>query len=241
MFKSKAMQMVGLVLAFIAFAVPVGYSVYDSNDVAPYTPVVEGSGILGPQTANVGEMVRLSASGEQVEWKCLPENKNIQVYGDNNNNLVASFEAPGVYTIFAARNEGGELHADLIQINVGGVAPPKPVTPGTPAPVTGELSAQVSSWCKAAAVDKTAAGNLAANFETAASEINLGTLKDAQSIIARTAELNATLTLKGFDPVMGQLQAYLTTESDAGRLVTAEQHNIVWRQIAAGLKEYSSN
>lgn len=239
--KKKVTQYLALLVALVGFAVPVGVSIYEETPVVD--SVVNASDILGPSTARVGEMIRLSVQGEQVEWKTLPDNKNIQVYGDNNENLVASFEEPGIYTIFAAYIRDGKVQADLIQVQVGGATvTPVPVTPGVtpnPPPTTGTWSGNVTQWCTSSSADKAKTAALAGTFETVAGEIASGSLKDAQAIIARTAQLNSSLDLKGLEGVMGEIQAQLISESDAGRLSTPEQHGEVWRQIAAGLKAYS--
>lgn len=247
MFKSKTAQIAGLVLAVILFCIPVGMSIYDAQADVPYVPAVETTDIIGPQSARVGELVRLSVDADSVEWKSLPENPNVQVYGDRNENMVVSFETPGMYTVIAGIVKNGDLKVSILQINVGGVpqvtapAPVQPVQPGVqpaPAPTAG-LAANVTQWCTAGGVDKAVAKQMASNFSTVAKEISLAQLKDAEAIIARTAQLNSTLTLDGYETVMGQLQAHLTSQADAGNLSTPQQHTVVWEQIAAGLNAYA--
>ena len=239
--KNKWVQVGSLILAIALFTVPLGISIYEAP--AGPEPSVSASEILGPSVARVGEMVRLTVPGEQVVWETLPINKNIQVFGDENENLVASFEQPGIYTIFAAYLQDGAVKASLIQINVGGASPsPDPTVPNQPdQPATASWAwdIKVTEWCTTSSVDKKTALALAANFDAVAAEIASGALTNAQAIIKRTAELNSSLDLKGFAPVMGEIQAQLISESDIGRMVTPQDHAIVWGLISQGLKVYA--
>lgn len=244
---SKLAKIGAFVAIFLGFASPFAVEVYRRWE--PAVPAIESTEIIGAQTAVVGEMLRLSIDGDEVEWKSLPENKNIQVFGDRNENLVVSFEQPGSYNVIAAATKDGKLKVSVLTIVVSAsgtvVAPPVTSNPSPQPPITvpsgpvSGLAEQVKGWCTTANVNKATAKTIATNFATVANEISLGTLKERDEIIARTVELNTGLDLTGFESVMGSIQAHLTSASDSGSLVTPQQHHAVWESIAQGLNAYA--
>ena len=250
-------KIIGIILTVLVFAVPIGITVFRGQaNVAPepdsvkvvytniFTPV-DGSAIAGPGEAAVGELVRLQVKGEQVKWQVLPSVPDIETYGAANEKCVISFRRTGEYTIIAAVLSDKVVALQTIKIVVGGVSPsPGPVTPGPNNPPVGpsvnaDLTAKVKSWASESKVNKQLASNLAKNFNQVASEIQAGSLKTTGEIINRTASLNQSLDLKGFDGVMAKIQAYLTQQADSGVLSTPEQHVTVWYSIASGLDGYS--
>ena len=249
-------KIIGIVLTVLVFAVPIGITIFKGQaNVAPvpetekvvytniFTPTAEQA-IAGPSQVAVGELVRLQVKGEQVKWQCLPPIPDLETYGVANEKCVASFRRPGEYTIIAAVLSDNIVSLETIQISVGGIAPPGPIVPGPNQPPVGpsvdtELAAKVRQWAFESRVDKQLASKLANNFSSVASEITAGSISTTGEIINRTAALNQSLDLKGFDGVMAKIQAYLTQQADAGVLSTPQQHVTVWFSIASGLEQYA--
>jgi len=241
----------GILLTVLVFAVPLAV-VFLKPSPQPdtervvynniFTPV--GDGINGPTKAVVGQLVRLAIDAEQVKWQCLPPVEDIETYGSANEKCVVSFRSNGNYTVVAAVLKDSKVDLQTIQINVGGfvpapVDPKNPDKPNNTTKVDTELAAKVRSWAVDSGVNRSIAGQLGTNFKQVASETQAGDLTTTGEIINRTASLNQSLDLKGFDGVMAKIQAYLTQQADSGALSTPEQHITVWYSIASGLETYS--
>ena len=174
-----------------------------------------------------------------VRWECLPHTDDSEAYGECNENYVVSFRKPGVYTVIAAIYTDGELEIITSTVNVEGPAVPvvvvDPVDPVVVVEVNRELVMRVSGWAKKYQVETDICLALAENFESVSKKIDSGELLTPGDIIRATANLNADLKLS--EGLMSELQAYLTSQSDAGNLRTPAQHLIVWRSIAKGLRD----
>lgn len=250
-FKSKTGRILLLVAALLSASVPVAVKMYNPSVNPNVTPVV-AAGIFGPEQAAVGQLVRLKATGDDVQWKAVPATEDFQAYGDDNENVNVSFRAPGKYMFIAASIEDGKPTLSIIEIVVGNsptappITPPSVVvpTPGVvPAvPTTNPvLATQVTQWAVTANAPKAEVGKLAANFGTVANEIQAGRLKTPGEVLKRTQELNSSLDLNALSAVNGQIAAYFTAQADSGQLVTVEQHRTVWASIAEGLAKYANN
>jgi len=187
------------------------------------------SEFIGQETAEVGELVRFLAEGELVKWECLPHTSDSESYGDHNENFVVSFRKPGTYTVVAAIYNEGKLDIHTQEVKVGGIV----VDPIKPIGIDAELVSKVAEWVQKYKVDPVICQQLSANFTKVAVEIQEKKVSSPGQIITRTAELNSDLKLN--EGLMAELQAYLTSQADAGNLMTAEQHLVVWNSIAAGL------
>ena len=251
-------KIIGILLTVLVFAVPIGITIFRGQvTVSPeietekvvytniFTPI-DGSAIAGPSEAQIGELVRLQVKGDQVKWQVLPSVPDLETYGAANEKAVISFRRAGEYTIIAAVLSDKTVSLQTIKIVVGGFTPtpgpgpgPGPNNPPVGPKVDAELTAKVKTWASESKVDKQRAATLAANFSQVANEINAGSLKTTGEIINRTATLNQSLDLNGFDGVMAKIQAYLTQQADSGILSTPEQHVNVWFSIASGLESYA--
>lgn len=250
-------KIIGIILTVLVFAVPIGITIFrhdpsvvvqpDNGEKVVYTNIftpVTGSGISGPTESVVGQLIRLSVKGDQVRWQCLPPVEDMETFGQFNERCVISFRANGQYTIIAAVLNGKDVTLETTKVVVGGATIAVP-TPNTPinnggAKINTELAAQVRSWCIDSKVDKTQAGKLAGSFNQVSVEITSGKITTTGEIINRTASLNQSLELKGFDGVMAKIQAYLTQQADNGTLSTPDQHAVVWASISSGLTTYAS-
>lgn len=194
-------------------------------------PLALNSLVIGQDTAEVGELCRFLSEGEIVRWDCLPKTKDSESYGSHNENYVVSFRKPGTYTIIAAVYIEGDLEIHTQEVVVGGstqIIDPLP----PPGPVN-ELSQRVAGWVQRYQVDRDSCLSLARNFSQVASMIQSGQLTTVEEIIIETANLNRSVNPD--ENLMAEIQAYLTSQSDAGLLSTPDQHMLVWQSIATGL------
>ncbi len=201
------------------------------------------SEVVGQDTAEVGELVRFLADGEIVKWQCLPETIDSESYGEFNENYVISFREAGFYTVVAAIYSAGELEIFTQEIAVEGpvvvVVSPIVVDPVViPIRIDEELVDRVAGWAKKYKVRKSTSLSLAENFEAVLFDIAAGELLTPGQIIAATADLNSELKLN--ENLMAEMQAYLTSQADMGSLRTVDQHVVVWRSIARGLRNAAS-
>ena len=218
-------------LAFLSM--PVAFLVTTSSPVDSFVGYT--SEFVGQETAEVGELVRFLADGELVRWECLPNTGDSESYGEHNENYVVSFRQPGQYTVIAAIYGNGDLAIHSQTVTVGGTVAVDPIKPLPPVgKVDPELVSKVEGWVGKYQVEKQAAAALSQSFSQVSAGIKEGTLTTPGQIITRTAELNSDIPLN--EGLMAELQAYLTSRSDAGTLLTAEQHLVVWNSIALGLK-----
>ena len=241
-------KVIGILLTVLVFALPVGITIFKptpNSEKVVYTNVftpANDTGISGPNAAVVGELVRLQIKGEQVKWQCLPKMEDIETFGESNDKCVISFRSNGEYTIIAAVLKDKVVTLETIKINVGGVSPgPGPINPTPMTKIDTGLAAQVRAWAVDSRVDKQLAKKLAANFNQVAQEAQAGSLTTTGELINRTATLNQTLNLQGFDSLMAHIQAELTSRADSGALQSVEQHIVIWNSIASGLEQYGAD
>lgn len=237
-------NIMGVVLAATILAAPVGVAVYRSTPTEP--PVVEPDviepvvvvpntirGLDGP--VKVGEMVRLTIEGDQVQWLCLPEVEDVETYGDANDQCVLSFRHPGKYTVLACVIKDDKLALESVDVQVGGLTP-------TPAPDSDELqldvalSGTVTQWANESGGTKEQLEAVAASFEQVAQEIQAGSITTAEAVVQRTVALNREHNLSGLEVMMAKAQAEITNRAQAGKLETMDQHVVTWLSIADGLR-----
>lgn len=193
---------------------------------------------IGQEQAVVGELCRFLAEGDIVRWECLPPTSDSESYGEHNENYVVSFRTPGVYTVLAAIYQEGDLSLHAQPVTVEGITPVDPIDPTesvNPLEVDHSLVGKVVGWAEKYDVEREVGISLASNFRQVAEEIAAGDLVTTSQIISRTAVMNQDLTLN--ENLMAELQAYLTSQADAGNLKTPEQHLIAWNSIAKGLMD----
>jgi hypothetical protein len=202
--------------------------------------------ITGPVEVEVGELARLEVQGDRVKWDCIPKTLDGQAYGDNNQNYVASFRVPGIYTVIAAVYVNEDVEVLSFPIDVRGSPDAVVVVPDMPTVVVDnrfdeDLLNSVISWCNSSRPNKDRVMSVATVFGVVSIEMQEGTLNNSSEIINRTAFLNNDLNTKGLGVLMGNLQKELTRRSDRGELETVAGHLIVWNSIAEGLERYAGN
>jgi len=200
------------------------------------TPVIIGQG-----EALVGELVRLEALGELVDWSCLPLTEDLQEYGENDQKCVVSFRNPGTYNVIAAVYKDGVV--SVLHLSIIVVGPVVPV-PDIPIPditvdIDQKLIDTVAKWCVDSRANKSNVEDLATVFQMVALEIQSGELTTTTGIIARTAELNQEIDLTGLGNVLSKIQKYIIEKSDIGELEDIASHLTVWMSIAEGLNKYA--
>lgn len=129
----------------------------------------------------------------------------------------------------------GDAQPVVSKVTLGGAAPVPPPGP-TPAPLSAIAEAAKAAALSAPAAQREA---VAASFDTVASQIAAGTLKDAEAIIAATRDANqkAVGDLKdAWLPFFEAIRKVLNDEASAGRLATPEAHQAAWEQIAIGVR-----
>lgn len=241
------------VLAVVEFAVesrPNPYAISEQTFALYGDDALE---IVGPVEVEVGELARLSVAQGKVDWNCIPETLDSQIFGENNQKFVISFRKPGVYYVVAAVAFEDQVKSLTHKITVLGPPeppkpPPTPVDPVDPVdpdvPINVELDVSLvklsEKWCKNTNSNKRAVGPLAEVFKKVGNEIRDGHLTTTGEIINRTAVLNQELDLSRLSRLMSEIQVYLTTQADSGKLDTAEQHMVVWLSIAEGLGRYAN-
>jgi hypothetical protein len=155
---------------------------------------------------------------------------------------IAIFQgSPGMYAVCFIP-PGDTAQPLVANVTLGGAAPPDDPDdpdPPTPPPLTG-LAKQTHDWA-ITLVPSTAqlkCQAVAQSFSSVASQIAAGTLTDPAKIIeaTRTSNLAAAGDRDAWLPFFEKLRVYLNAESQAGRLVTAEQYRAAWVAIAKGLE-----
>ena len=131
-------------------------------------------------------------------------------------------------------------YAKFVHMIVVGNAPPGP-NPG-PEPLPDGKYGLAAKVIELAAVVKSERGRgaeLAKSYRAIASQIAAGTLKDVDTIIADTTEMNReTLgdAREAWLPFFQELGAVLFELNESGELTTAEDHTVAWMEIAVGLE-----
>jgi len=239
----KSLTVVGLL------SMPVGVALYDSGDEAIYTQTTT---ILGQERAEVGELVRLEVSGEDVEWTVLPEVADFQVFGENSQRMVISFRTPGVYTVIAAvitPEITVNVETRRIEVYTNTPAPTPTIAP-TPKPepevsiviknYDNDSSRAVTLWAEMDSLPPRLAKDIATQLDLVAAEIDNGEIVTPEGVIARTSNLLGTMNLTPYAPFLQKLQQLMTDEADAGNLSTQEAHSLLWKSVAYGLKSYAA-
>lgn len=194
--------------------------------------------VFGPSKVEAGSLVLLSVQGKDVKWQIFPE-VPFQTYGENHEFLATTFKAPGDYLVVAAfLDKGGKIHLEkqLILSWTSGADSRKPdpePEPEIPTENTkfAEVAQQVQEICKD--LDRETASALATNFLSVAENINLGKYETVKEILSETGKLNRTVI--AISPVTTKIQLIVTQKRFSQELVTMEDFQDLWTQIAKGL------
>lgn len=217
-------------------SIPIAIALYQPDSPEPF---FEDRGIVGQDSAEPGELVRLRAYGEGVKWIILPNVPDYQVFGEAGENMVVSFRSPGEYTVVAATLNAGTIQIETLTIKVAGATPPpRPV----PTPVDNynkDIATKVATWSKEVSLPKDLAAEVADKFAIVVAEINNGQINTAEGVVARTSQLMRGLPLAPYVDLLTKLQNLMSDEADAGRLTTMPDHAYLWQSAEQGFRIYS--
>lgn len=173
--------------------------------------------------------------------KVTPDTAEIAVLGKK----IIFTGQPGVYSINIVGVKGGEVEMLDFPVQVPAAEPDQQEPTPDPKPereVRGysRVRVFVKDVATETALDKADAKKLSASFFAVADEI--ADTDDAHTIIAKTATANRK-AMDGSDrgrDFFDELNNRLKLMQGSGQLVNADDHRLVWRQISAGLKDYSN-
>jgi hypothetical protein len=231
-----------LTLALLMLAAPLA-----AQDPIPTPPPEPMPGpvlkLIAPDTVNAGDLavvkVDLEASNvkgvvfEVVPMPLLPDNWQPR----ENEAFLSAGAAGGTYTIVAAGvGEGGKVVQEICTIIfTGGPTPPPGPGPGPAPPPT--LKALSMVWEKKVVSPTRAADaiKLAGSFESVASMIDAGAIKDQETIVSATRASNQAALGEAktawADPFFTPLGAELDRRNPA-----VTDYPGLWREIGAGLR-----
>ena len=199
--------------------------------------------IKAQDTAEVGELVRFDLSdsaAQSYKWILVPESVDFETYRDGEA-AVFSARKPGEYMFIVACAYNGSVDVATHIVTVGGGIPDVPDV-SKPDTVAG-IDKWAVYWCSTNELPSEEAKKLADSFEAVSAQIAAGILQEADEIIAATAVANRKAlgdSLSDWMPVLQELQAVMQEKAEQGELSTPDQHQVLWKEIAKGLRNYAS-
>jgi hypothetical protein len=183
--------------------------------------------ISAPKTAKVGELVIMTVGSEADSIKWITPTKDFATF-ENGRIAVFSARSAGEYRFICSISANNIADVKEVIIYVKG--PPKP-------PTGNDLSEWIPFWVASMDLDASVAQKLAGSFEAVANSVT--PLSTPAAIIKATKEANLAAlgpAQSEFKPLLAKIKASLANLAKQGKLQTAEQHKIVWLQIAKGLR-----
>lgn len=199
--------------------------------------------IKAQEVAEVGELVRFDLSesaAQSYKWILVPDSVDFETYRDGEA-AVFSARKPGEYMFIVACAYNGSVDVATHIVTVGKVVPDVPDV-SKPDAVAG-IDKWAVYWCATNKLPSDEAKKLAGSFEAISAQIAAGTLQKASEIIKATANANRKAlddSLSDWLPVLRELQAVMKEKAEQGELLTPDQHKVLWREIAKGLRDYAS-
>jgi hypothetical protein len=187
--------------------------------------------LVAPDSARVGELVRFDVSAsvaDSFEWLLVPPSQDFEVY-DAGRRAVFSARVAGEYRFIIACAKNGTVNVITHVVKVLG--PPAQ-------PATDSLAEWIPFWLWTYDLPRAEKTALAASFEEVAARID--ELKTAEDWIKATAESNRKAlgpSIDNWGPMLDKIGAALLKMAQDGRLMTPEQHQKVWLEIADGLRK----
>ena len=207
----------------------------------------------GPGVYGVGDMVVLNALEAKydeggVKWLLVGSDKTFFQFGPH---VVFSSSADGKFhfVLVCVGAVDGKPLADIAShtVVIGASPPPGPEPGPNPPPGPGPgpldltgISKDVYAWASdVPAASRSISGELGQNFADVAAAVSAGVIKDPAAIVKETHTRN--LATQGdkrsaWQPFFQQLMARLNSLAKSGELKTTDQHAVLWREIAVGLK-----
>ncbi len=217
----------------------------------PSTSMGDGAKLVikAPEAGEVGELIRLDVSesaAAQFKWLLVPQSVDFEYY-DNGKKAVFSARKPGDYMFIIACSLGDTVDVLTHVVKVIGTVPsPEPNNnyPNVSRPQDGAPLVQwVPYWCSQGLRSRDEALKLAASFDSISATISAGINTTPEQIITVTSKSNRQAlgdSIDGWIPILQNIQLEMKIRAQNGTLVTPEQHALLWREIADGLKAYAS-
>jgi hypothetical protein len=186
--------------------------------------------LQAPSTARVGELVRLDASessADSFKWLLVPESVDFEVYAEGQK-AVFSARVPGEYLFIVAVAKEGSV--DVVTWLLRVIGPPEPPNENS------NITDHVVYWLWNLQVSDESKIALADNFDRIAN-MDLGEPKEW---IYETSRSNRDVLGDEYavwKPFLQKVGAKLEKMAEYQQLTTPEEHAIVWRQIAEGLRK----
>jgi hypothetical protein len=199
--------------------------------------------IKAQEVAEVGELVRFDLSdsaAQSYKWILVPDSVDFETYRDGEA-AVFSARKPGEYMFIVACAYNGSVDVATHIVTVGGGVPYVPDV-SKPDAVAG-IDKWAVYWCSTNELPSDEARRLAGSFEAISAQIAAGILQEADEIVAATADANRKAlgdSLSDWLPVLRELQAVMREKAEQGELSTPDQHRVLWKEIAEGLRNYAS-
>lgn len=198
--------------------------------------------IIGPDRAPVGELVRCTVADyapSDVAWFTVGDSEK---YGLNDSNLVFSVPSPGEVTVTCAIIREGRLYLTQKVIVIGGddESPdepqprPEPTPEPEPEPEPGldEVGEQIMILAGEYNIGRSESLQIAKNLRQAVKGSST-----PRALVEKTVELNSDVDLS--EEANEGIAVLLQTLAEDGRLVSMEQHRMVWESMAKGFEHYA--
>lgn len=183
-----------------------------------------------PSSVRVGELVRLDVSASEAasfKWLLVPQTPDFEVYADGRK-AVFSARTEGEYVFVVAAALGDTV--DVVRHVVRVIGPP-------PMPTTDSLAEWIPFWNWAEMLPSEQCELLAASFESIAARKT--ELEKPEQWLKATAEANRTVLgedLTKWKPMLDKIGAALRKMAENGALVTPDDHEKAWLEVAEGLR-----
>ena len=197
--------------------------------------------ITGPESARVGDLVRLSAADSEgssltYEWVVLPAGtQGFETVEFGKRAFFANVE-PGRYTfVLAVGDPGGSLDIAIHELVVVGKSPQPASALAARAP-----RPDVRSFAAEHRIDARGARILAGTFRQVAGMIETGAITSKQQVVATTAKLAESALGHGFgawEPFFRALAPFLDELEAHGYLGSVQRYRDVWNQLSDGLEQ----
>ena len=181
-------------------------------------------------TARVGQLVRFDVSdsaADSFKWLLVPLSEDFLVY-DSGARAVFSARTPGEYQFVVACAKDGTV--DVVTHTIRVIEPPT-------VPVTDSLAEWIPFWNWDMDLPRGECEKLADSFEAIAARH--GELTTPDEWIKATAESNRAAlgaSLPAWKPILDKIGENLRKRAETGTLMSPEDHEKVWLEIAQGLR-----
>lgn len=183
-----------------------------------------------PSTARIGQLVRFDvsdSSADSFKWILVPLSEDFLVY-DSGARAVFSARTAGEYRFIVACAMQGSV--DVVTHLIRVVGPPA-------APITDNLAEWIPFWVWNQGLPREECEKLAESFEAiAARRDELTTPGDWIKATSESNRATLDMRLDAWKPVLDKIGENLRKRAEIGTLMSPEDHEKVWLEIAQGLR-----